>query len=248
MWAAALCAGVCLRAWGDGVQVQPVAGAQVSGTFSKTFSHTSRLGYLLYLPKAYGEDSSKQWPLVLFLHGSGERGSNVDLVAVHGPPKLVKQGKEFPFILVSPQCPSEDHWHAEELMALVDDLSGVLRVDRHRFYVTGLSMGGYGSWDLAARYPERIAAVAPICGGGDRLAIKIAGNHRDALKSLGVWAFHGGKDNVVPLAESQQMVDEFKHLGATDIQLTVFPEAGHDSWTEAYNKPELFEWLLKHQR
>jgi predicted peptidase len=232
----------------DGAVVVPEAGRQVGGSFTKTFTHRADLRYFLYTPKDYTGDSNKAWPLVLFLHGSGERGSDLNVVAVHGPPKLVKGGREFPFILVSPQCPSDDHWHAEELMALVDDLSSQMRVDKARIYATGLSMGGYGTWELAVRYPGRFAAVAPICGGGDRLVLKIAGKNREALKTLGVWAFHGGKDDVVPLAESQQMVDEFKRLGAADVKLTVYPEAGHDSWTEAYNTDALYEWLLSHHR
>lgn len=228
--------------------VQPEPGQQVNRAFTSVEVRTNRLQYLLYTPKDYNPSDAKRWPLVLFLHGSGERGTNVDLVAVHGPPKLVKQGREFPFILVSPQCRPRETWRHEELSLLLDELEVNLRVDKNREYVTGLSMGGYGTWDLAAHYPQRFAAVAPICGGGDRLALKLAGDRLEALKTLGVWAFHGGKDPTVPLAESQQMVEEFHALGNSSARLTVYPEAGHDSWTEAYNTQDLYDWLASHSR
>jgi len=226
---------------------QPQAGTQTAQVFDEIISQHVRLDYLLYVPPGYAADPAKRWPLVLFLHGAGERGSELQKVAVHGPPKLVKQGREFPFILASPQCPENQVWDDAALIALLDQLQASLRVDPARVYVTGLSMGGYGTWALAQRHPQRFAAVAPICGGGDRIRALLPAQ-REALKTLGVWAFHGAKDNVVTLAESERMVDAFKRAGVSDIQLTVYPEAGHDSWTEAYNTEALYDWLLKHSR
>src|SRR5207247_5709557 len=133
------------------------------------------LGYLLYLPKDYNAKSGRRWPLMLFLQGAGERGTNLSLVSVHGPPKLVKQGREFPFILVSPQCPADQRWDNDALLALLDDVIARHKVDTNRIYLTGLSMGGFGAWSLAARYPERFAAVAPICGGGEQIDVLLAG-------------------------------------------------------------------------
>ncbi|MCW5557600.1 MAG: prolyl oligopeptidase family serine peptidase [Verrucomicrobiae bacterium] len=225
----------------------PQPGAQVPGAYRAVIARTNQLEYLLYLPKAYEADSSKQWPLVLFLHGAGERGSELQKVAVHGPPKLVQAGTEFPFILVSPQCPEGQVWDDRVLIGLLDELQARYRVDPRRVYATGLSMGGYGTWALAQRHPQRFAAVAPICGGGERIRALLPAQ-QESLKTLGVWAFHGAKDNVVALSESERMVEAFKRAGVTDIQLTVYPEAGHDSWTQAYNEPEFFNWLLKHQR
>lgn len=205
--------------------------------------------YLLFLPKDYRAHSQKRWPLILFLHGSGERGSNIWKVAVHGPPKIVAKDPDFPFIVVSPQCPEGQNWSSEVLLGLLDKVEHQLNVDKERVYLTGLSMGGYGSWDLGLRNPERFAAIVPICGGGQLITVLIAeGAKRDALRSLGVWAFHGGKDPVVPLDESQRMVNLLKKSGVQDVKLTVYPEAGHDSWTEAYNDPELYKWLLSHTR
>lgn len=223
-------------------------GETVSGEFSFSRTQTRHLGYLLYLPKEYGTDTTQKFPLVLFLHGSGERGTNVQLVAVHGPPKQVKAGRQFPFILVSPQCPPEQRWEPEVLAGLLDQVEKELRVDTHREYVTGLSMGGYGTWALAAHYPERFAAAAPICGGGERIDILLGGRKSDALKSLGLWVFHGGKDTVVPIDESRRMVDTYEKLGNKDLKFTVYPEAGHDSWSQAYEEPEFYPWLLQHHR
>ena len=188
-----------------------------------------------------------KYPLVLFLHGAGERGTDVQKVAVHGPPKLVKEGRDFPFILASPQCPEGQVWDTDALIGLVDTLQAQLAVDAKRTYVTGLSMGGYGTWALASKYPDRFAAVAPVCGGGERIRALLP-SQREALQTLGVWAFHGGKDNVVAPSESERMVDAFKKAGVTDIQLTVYPEDGHDSWTHAYAEPTFYDWLLKHSR
>ncbi len=219
-----------------------------TGQHAKTFEAEIRLeikrDYLLYLPEDYGNTEEK-WPLVLFLHGAGERGDDLDRVAVHGPPKLVSNGKkEFPFILVSPQCPKDDWWTSNlqitGLDALITDIVSRYNVDEDRIYVTGLSMGGFGTWTLAATTPNRFAAIAPICGGGEPETAPL-------ISHLPIWVFHGAKDTVVPLKRSQEMVDALKRTGA-DVDFTVYPEAGHDSWTETYNNPAFYEWLLTQTR
>jgi predicted peptidase len=205
--------------------------------------------YLLFLPKGYEANSGKRWPLMLFLHGAGERGSDVWKVATHGPPKIVAHNPDFPFILVSPQCPEGEIWSGDQLLGLLDEITKTLQVDPRRVYLTGLSMGGYGTWDLGLSHPDRFAAIVPICGGGQLINILLAeGAKGKALKSLGVWAFHGGKDPIVPLEESQRMVEMLKKVGVKDVQLTVYPETGHDSWIQAYDDPKLYEWLLSHER
>ena len=196
------------------------------------------LDYLLYLPRDYQEKDS--WPLVLFLHGAGERGDNLDLVKVHGPPKLVETGKDFPFILVSPQGEPKRWWQAIQLTALLDEIVAKHKVDEDRIYVTGLSMGGFGTWSLAAYTPNRFAAIAPICGGGQPYQTK-------QYPHLAVWAFHGGKDGLIPPRCSQEMVDALNKQGG-NAKITIYPEAGHNSWTEAYNNPELYTWLLEQKR
>lgn len=226
------------------------ASMQTAHKFEKAVKKKVQSNYLLYLPNDYSPTSKKRWPLMLFLHGAGERGTNLTKVAAHGPPKLVAQGKkDLPFIIVSPQCPAGDRWKPEVLTALLDDIVAKYRADTNRVYLTGLSMGGYGTWALAAEHPERFAAIAPICGGGDTIPILLAGTKKKAaLKSLGVWAFHGAKDPVVKLEESEKMVNAFKQIGSPDVRLTVYPDAGHDSWTETYDDPRLYEWLLGHRR
>ena len=220
---------------------QSGTGRQAACTFEAEIRKQVCLGYLLYLPDGY-EDSDERWPLVLFLHGAGERGDDLELVKVHGPPMLVEQGKSFPFILVSPQCPERQWWAGEPqaLAALLDEIERDHRVDPERTYLTGMSMGGAGTWALAALQPDRFAAIAPVCGPANP---KTAG----LIKRLPIWVFHGAKDTTVPLKQSEDMVEALKAEGA-DPKLTVYPEAGHDSWTETYDNPELYEWLLSHRR
>jgi predicted peptidase len=205
--------------------------------------------YLLYLPEGYSADSTQRWPLILFLHGAGERGTNVWLVAKHGPPKIDTTMTNFPFIVVSPQCPDGKAWSDDVLLALLDQVEAKCRVDTHRVYLTGLSLGGFGTWSLGLHHPERFAAIAPICGGGSFIDVYVAEDqNKAALNSLGVWAFHGGKDPVVPLNESQRMVDYLKKVGVNEVKFTIHPDAVHDSWTQTYDNPELYAWFLQHSR
>jgi predicted peptidase len=217
------------------------AGKQVAREFSKKITKKVECKYLLYLPDDYGKDVKKKWPLMMFLHGAGERGNNIKLVAKHGPPKMIAQGTSFEFIIVSPQCPNDIWWPEENetLIKLLDEIEEKCRVDTDRVYLTGLSMGGYGTWSLAIAYPDRFAAIAPICGGGERYGAP-------RLKKVPVWAFHGAKDNVVPLEKSKEMVEAVKKAGG-DAKLTIYPDANHDSWTQTYKNPELYEWFLSHR-
>lgn len=200
------------------------------------------LRYLVHLPDDYDADPGRLWPLVLFLHGSGERGSDLDLAAVHGPPRLADDGHEFPFILVTPQCGESSQWVAEvsTLSGLIDEVVSMLRVDPARISVTGLSMGGFGTWSLAVRYPDRFAAIAPICGG---LWMQSAA----PIRHLPVWAFHGDADDVVPISATEEITSELRSLDA-DVRFTRYAGVGHDSWTETYDNPELYDWLLSHRR
>lgn len=207
------------------------------------------INYLLFLPEGYDAKSEKRWPLILFLHGAGERGTNVWKVATHGPPKHVTSKPDFPFIVVSPQCPEGRIWSNDKLLPLLDEIVRTHKVDRSRIYLTGLSMGGYGTWSLGLSHPEMFAAIAPICGGGEFISPYLSSHDQpEALRSLGIWAFHGAKDPVVPLSETERMVELAKKLGIKEVKLTVYPEAAHDAWTEAYKNPELYQWLLEHKR
>lgn len=216
-----------------------VAEGQHAQSMTVEMRRTVDLRFLLFLPEGY-ERSERRWPLLLFLHGAGERGEDLERVKAHGPPKIVQTRPDFPFIVVSPQVPDGRVWDSGALLALLDRLTAELRVDPDRVYVTGLSMGGFGTWNLAVADPERFAAIAPICGGGDWL-------RACRLKNLPVWAFHGARDDVVPLARGQEMVDAVRACGG-DVKFTVYPDAGHDAWTRSYDDPKLYEWLLAHRR
>jgi predicted peptidase len=199
---------------------------------------TVTMKYLLYLPKDY--ELKPSWPLLLFLHGAGERGDNLNLVKMHGPPKLIEAGKEFPFIVVSPQCRKDGWWEPLEVKTLLDEIVEKYKVDQDRIHVTGVSMGGFGTWYLAAFQPDRFAAIVPICGGGDPQGAK-------RFAHIPAWVFHGAKDPTVPLERSKQMVEALKKSGG-DPKFTVYPDAGHDAWTQTYANPQLYEWLLRQKR
>ena len=152
---------------------------------------------------------------------------------------MIASGEKLPFIVVSPQCPKDRWWNAVELTALLDEIVEKHNVDESRIYVTGLSMGGFGTWSLAMYSPKRFAAIAPICGGGDRQFGKY-------LKDIPAWIFHGAKDSAVPVQRSIEMAEAIKKSGG-DPKLTIYPEANHDSWTESYANPELYDWFLSHR-
>lgn len=205
-----------------------------------TMHVTYEYDYLLQLPEGYAEERGRRWPLVLFLHGLGERGRDLELIKRHGLPKAIEQGTRYPFIVVSPQCPDDEWWNVLALEALIEHAAEKYRVDRDRIYVTGLSMGGFGTWALAQRHPERYAAVVPICGGGET-------RHAPNLRNLPIWAFHGAKDASVLLKRSQEMVDAITAAGGTP-KFTIYPEGGHNVWDETYANPELWTWLLAQKR
>lgn len=224
------------------VSAAPKPGEQSAQTFEK---EGVKLDYLLYLPAGYDKDEAKRWPLIVFLHGSGERGTDVNDVKKHGPPKIVEAEKsplKGRFVVVSPQCPPKQGWKPADLNKLLDDVMDRYRVDKDRVYLTGLSMGGYGTWAWSVQDPSRFAAIAPMCGGGN--PTKAA----EALKSMPIWCFHGEIDKTVPIAKDQEMVDAVKDAGNKDVKFTKYPDAGHDCWTRSYANPELYEWFLKHKR
>ncbi len=219
----------------------------LSRSFEMEVTRTLGLDYLLHVPAAYGQDPDRRWPLILFLHGAGERGDDVRRVALHGPIKVVEAGTDLPFIIVAPQCP-EQHWwsdYHDDLLGLIDSVSAEYVVDPARVYLTGLSMGGFGTWHLAAEYPERFAAIAPICGGG--LWAYGFPERADDLRGLPVWAFHGLLDDVVPVQETAKLVAVLQAAGG-DVKMTIYPDKKHDSWTETYANPALYEWFLSHHK
>jgi predicted peptidase len=206
----------------------------------KSGDETRKLHYWQFLPKGYGEDKDKKWPLILFLHGAGERGDNLDAVKKHGPPKIVESNDNFEFIVLSPQCPMGTGWKSAELTQLLDAAVKSLAVDEKRIYLNGLSMGGAGTWNLAAETPDRFAAIVPICGRGNPADV-------EKLKHIPTWVFIGAKDNAQLVEGNNKLVEELKKAGGNP-KYTVYPDAGHDSWTATYDNPELYKWLLEQKK
>ncbi|MGC9327783.1 MAG: prolyl oligopeptidase family serine peptidase [Candidatus Hinthialibacter sp.] len=220
--------------------------------------------YLIYLPSAYGQ-TEEEFPLILFLHGAGERGADLDAVKTHGPPKIVNnqrllghlyENEEFPFVVVSPQCPAGEWWLNPYLIEVLLEVLNNYSVDAKRIYLTGLSMGGFGSWSFASEYPQYIAAIAPISGGGDALHWPNLRSYTQLnpspaivknLIDIPVWAFHGETDTVVSLHEDQKTVNQLQALGGR-VEFTVYPNTGHDAWTKTYNSKELYDWLLSNSK
>jgi predicted peptidase len=209
-------------------------------SFQKRVTQTVGARFLVYMPKDFRSQKDKRWPLIIFLHGSGERGDDVSRVAVNGPPKLASQGRDFPFIIVSPQAPENGAWSTDVLNALLDEVLARLPVDTERVYLTGLSMGGYGTWSWALDAPGRFAAIAPVSGIGDS-------DRACLLKNMPIWAFHGGKDPYVPLTSEEEMIKSVNDCGGS-AKFTVYPDAGHDVWTRTYDDPALYSWFLEHRR
>jgi len=203
--------------------------------------------YFLYLPKEYDQRPQDKWPLIIYLHGGGPRGEDLQSLQIYGLPYLIaKENKVLPFVIVAPQCRQGLSWDREEWFeAFFAKIKREYRIDPERVYLTGSSMGGKGTFYLAQRYPETFAALAPMCGQVRDLDL-----HRGArlIKHIPTWVFHGAKDRIVPLTEAELMVKELKrHLAS--VELTVFPDLGHSSFTqEVYGKPFLYEWFLKFRR
>ena len=193
--------------------------------------------YVQYLPKDF--DERKKYPLVIFLHGAGERGDDLDLACKHGFMKHVREsGKEYPFIYIAPQCPCDKYWgcYTESLLAFLDFICETLPIDQSKIYLTGLSMGGTGTFMLAMASPERFAAIAPVCGSG---ICWYAG----ALKNIPVFMYHGDCDDVVPIQESMTMLSRIHQRGG-NAQLHICYGVGHNAWDVAYAGDELVNKLL----
>ncbi|WP_425613879.1 prolyl oligopeptidase family serine peptidase [Anatilimnocola sp. NA78] len=220
---------------------EPKAGTQVKQQFTtkNEAGEETTLHYWLYLPANH--DGKAKFPLMMFLHGSGERGDDLDVVKKHGPPKVCETQKDWAFITISPQCPKEKRWDAETLAKLVDHVAKQQNADEQRLYITGLSMGGSGTWALTSKYPDKFAAAVPMCGRGDAA-------QAEKLVKLPIWVFHGAKDTGSPVALSETMVDAIKKAGGDKIKFTIDPDAGHDCWTKAYSTPELYSWLLEQKK
>ncbi|MRH99126.1 prolyl oligopeptidase family serine peptidase [Kriegella sp. EG-1] len=198
--------------------------------------------YYLYYPEAYESSENEVFPILLFLHGGGESGGEIEEIKSNGPPKLIAEGNEFPFLILAPQNPHvKKWWNTEALIKLLDEVVANNRVDKKRIYLTGLSRGGGAAWELAVQYPEKFAALAVVCG----MAPLPYANWLD--KDMPIWVFHGTDDKSIPFSESEDMVKKLKAIGH-NIKFTAYEGVGHNSWEKAYTTNELYEWFVKQRR
>jgi predicted esterase len=226
---------------------QYLAGKRI---FAKTYQNSDLQhygqGYLLYLPDGYEADGQKSWPLIFFLHGYGDRGDNVLLLAKASPFMYIREKGALPFIIVAPLLSAYEGYSSFPEVYMDGVLASVkadYRVDPKRIYVTGLSMGGEAAWRFALHQPDTFAAVAPLSAYL---------NHSDpatmrSIKDIPVWAIHGADDTLIPLARAQQPVEALKAVGG-NIQFTILDGHDHDVWTDTYSDPKFYDWLLQHQR
>ncbi|MGB5698672.1 prolyl oligopeptidase family serine peptidase [Muriicola sp.] len=202
---------------------------------------SEKLQYYLYFPEDYDKDSETAFPLLLFLHGGGESGDSLPELKKNGPPKMLAEGKQFPFMVLAPQNPHKKQWwNVRAVMQLLDTIVAHNRVDPKRIYLTGLSRGGSAAWELAVQYPDRFAAMAVVCG---MTPLPYASWIN---KDMPIWVFHGTEDQSIPFSESEAMVNELKRIGH-NVTFTVYEGVGHDSWVQAYQTEALYEWFMEQQ-
>jgi predicted peptidase len=197
--------------------------------------------YLLYLPDNY--DSLKSWPLMIYLHGGSQKGDDLNKLKAYGPPQLIEQGRKFDFIIASPQCPGGKYWSTENWFdSLYTSLISKYHVDTNRIYLTGISMGGYGTYITAMDHPEKFAALLALCGGcNDSDTSRICN-----IKNIPTWAFHGTADDMVSIHETERIVDALKACDGR-IKYTPLVNKGHGIQF-IYELPDVYEWLLKQHK
>ena len=202
--------------------------------------------YIVHTPKGYGLDSLRQWPLVIYLHGGSARGRDTLKMYSSGLPDQIYRGREFPFLVVSPQCPELLRWSTDDWFeSFFAEVKSRYRVDSSRVYLTGESLGGAGTWYLAARYPGVFAAIAPIAGFTSRSTF--LDQHLDVLADLPIWAFHGREDLVVAVSETERMIELLKERNP-HLKWTLEPDVGHWIHWQVYPGDELYDWFLEHTR
>jgi predicted peptidase len=208
-----------------------------------TFTYNDqKIQYLLIFPAEYTQ-TKNQWPMILFLHGSSLRGQDLDLVKKYGPTWVAEQRKDFPFVVLAPQCPEGEDWmnKSDLLVALLDDVLKKYRIDQDRVYLTGTSRGGNGTWYLACQHPECFAAIAPLASNPI-----IPDIWNEQLISMPIWAFHGEKDPILPLKNDEAMIRALRMQGGTP-RFTILPDQGHEI-AGVYKNHELYDWFLTNRR
>ncbi len=211
-------------------------------SFSINSKHHKEIPYLIYLPNSYYTNSKEPMPLVLFLHGRGERGNDLNLLKRQALPKYIaEENADYPFIMIAPQLSeSEEEWYTQDLIKLIEDIESDYNIDEDRIYLSGISLGGNGVWKLATEYPNKFAALIPISGWGDTSRIC-------KIRNTNVWAFHGARDTLITPDKTIDVIDRLQYCNQ-NTWYTIFPNAKHDAWTEAYKNSILIEWMLEQRK
>ncbi|MEI6138845.1 MAG: dienelactone hydrolase family protein [Mariniphaga sp.] len=212
----------------------PVGNSPLIKEKSKTYP------YLAYLPNGYDKSDTKVWPLIIYLHGSSCKGNNLERLKKYGPPFYLDRGMDVDAIVISPQCPSNKNWTAGTWFeSFYQELKVKYNIDPSRVYLTGMSLGGFGTWDLASRYPEYFAAIMPLCGGGQTRMV-------ETIKDIPTWVFHGEVDRKVNLRRSQEMVGALQDLGSRP-KFSVLKGQGHGI-QKVYSDQNIYKWLLSQHK
>ncbi len=212
----------------------------------KSFSIQSKshkeIPYLLYLPNAYYKGQKNKLPIVVFLHGRGERGNDINLLKRQALPRMISEDNvDFPFILLAPQLSEfEEEWYTKDLITLLEEVEDEYSVDKSRIYLTGISLGGNGVWKLATEFPEKFAAVVPISGWGEVSQVC-------RLKDTNVWAFHGSKDTLILPQKTIEIVERLRYCNP-NVKSTIYPNTNHDAWTQTYKDSNFIKWLLEQRK
>lgn len=215
-----------------------VKAQEIKAELNKEVKKIEKISYILDYP----QKTKGNVPLIVFLHGSGERGNNLELVKAHSPFTYKNLIKE-PVAILAPQCPANSWWDTETLYQLIREIQSKYKIDVSRIYLTGLSMGGWGTWKLAMEHPEMFAAIAPVCAPSDRVMEANA----DQFKNLPIKIFHGGNDDIVSPINSINMYQAVKKVNPT-ASLTIFPDDNHNSWDSTYSDPKFYEWMLSQKK
>lgn len=195
--------------------------------------------YYLYFPEDYEQHANKDYPLLLFLHGGGEAGGTLENLQTGGPPKMIVEGKRFPFLILAPQHPHKKlFWNTRAVMQLLEHVVNEHRIDPKRIYLTGLSRGGTASWELAVQYPDTFAAMAVVCG---MTPLPYASWIN---KEMPIWVFHGQEDRIIDIDESEAMVNRLRQMGY-EVKFTKYADIGHEAWHLAYQTDSLYSWFTR---
>ncbi|CAC9974450.1 carboxylesterase family protein [Flavobacterium panici] len=215
------------------------AQSETTGKIKTVIVTNNELGYILHKPA----NTKDKKPLIVFISGDGEKGTDIEKVKIHGPFKYLKTHQLDVYVL-APQCKEDENWNTESIYELILKIQKENKIDSERIYVTGLSSGGWASWNLAFAHPDLFAANVPVAGFVDLIQLE----KTCEIANIPTRIFHGLLDDVVKVDYAISVYKELKKCDAKDVQLTIFDDAGHDSWTRVYDNPEIYDWMLKQKK